>query len=60
MAHYLDGTLKSARRILGVHIRGHKGKQAKCVGNALRGSHPGKREDAQKALAQAARNCGKG
>ncbi len=60
MANYLDGTLKSARRILGVHIRGRKNKQAKCVGAALSGSHPGSREAARKQLANAARSCGKG
>ncbi len=55
--NYLDGTLKHARRLLGVHIRGRKGKLAKCVGQTLSGSHPGTRVAARKALAQAARSC---
>lgn len=57
--HYLDGTLKSARRILGVHIKGHSGRQAKCVGQQLSGSHPGSRAAARQALASAARACGR-
>jgi hypothetical protein len=60
MAHYLDGSLKSARRILGVHIKGHSGRQAKCVGGKLRGSKPGSRSAARAALASAARSCGHG
>ena len=60
MPNYLDGTLGHARRILGIHIRGRKGKQAVCVGKAPSGSHPGSREAAKKALASAARSCGKG
>ncbi len=59
MANYLDGSLKNARRILGIHIRGRKGKQAVCVGKALSGSKPGSREAAREALAKAARSCGK-
>ncbi len=59
MGNYLDGSLKHARRILGIHVRGRKGKQAVCVGKALSGSHPGSRAAARKALADAARSCGK-
>jgi hypothetical protein len=61
MANYLNGTLHSARVILGVHIRGHKGKQAVCVGKALSGrKFSGGRPEVKLALAAAARNCGKG
>lgn len=59
MAVYLDGSLRSARRIFGVHIKGHSGRQAKCVGAALRGSRPGSRKAAQDALSAAARSCGR-
>ena len=60
MPNYLDGSLKHARRVLGIRIRGRKGKQAVCVGKALSGSRPGSREKAQLALAAAARSCGRG
>ena len=60
MPNYLDGTLKHARRILGIRVRGRRGKQAMCVGRALSGSKPGSRANAQKALAAAARSCGRG
>lgn len=59
MPNYLDGTLKHARVLLGVHIRGRKNAQSKCVGKALSGTHPGSREAARKALASAAKSCGK-
>jgi hypothetical protein len=60
MVNYLDGTLAHARTLLGVHIRGRKNAQSKCVGKELSGSHPKSREEAQKNLAAAARKCGKG
>lgn len=56
--NYLDGSLKSARRIIGVHIKGHTGAQAKCVAKKLRDTHPGSREEARKQLAKAAEQCG--
>jgi hypothetical protein len=59
MPNYLDGTLKHTRRLIGIHVRGHKGKQASCVGKKLDGTKPGSREAARKALAKAAQECGK-
>lgn len=56
-AHYLDGTLKSARRILGIHVHGHTGRIAKCVKGKLSGTKPGSREAARAQLASAARSC---
>ena len=55
---YLDGSLRSARRIFGVHVGGHVNKQARCVGKALSGTRPGNRKAVQDALAAAARSCG--
>ena len=54
---YLDGSLRSARRIFGVHVGGHVNKQARCVGQELSGSRPGNRKAVQAALAAAARKC---
>ncbi len=59
MANYLNGSLKAARRIFGVHVGGHVNAQARCVGKALSGTHPGNRKAVQNALANAARSCGK-
>ena len=39
---YLDGSLRSARRIFGVHVGGHINAHARCVGKALSGKAPGK------------------
>jgi hypothetical protein len=58
MKNYLDGKLGTTRVLIGVHVRGHKGKQSKCVGNSLRGKKFGSREAVQAALSQAARACG--
>lgn len=60
MPNYLDGTLKHTRRLIGIHVKGHKGAQATCVGAQLKGSKPGTREAARDNLAKAARKCGKG
>jgi len=60
MPNYLNGTLKSARRIFGVHVHGKVGRQAKCVGDALSGSRPGSRVAARANLTAAARRCGSG
>ncbi len=63
--NYLDGTLKHTRALVGIHVRGHKGKQAKCVGDALRGktykptATKTAREQVHEALATASENCGK-
>jgi hypothetical protein len=59
MPNYLDGTLGHARRILGIHIRGRKGKQAVCVGKALVDKKFGSRKEVQDALSKAAKDCGK-
>lgn len=59
VANYLDGSLKHTRRILGVHVRGRRNKQAVCVGKELRDSHPGSRKAAREALSKAAKSCGK-
>ncbi|MCG7853542.1 MAG: hypothetical protein MIO92_13565 [Methanosarcinaceae archaeon] len=59
MKKYLDGSLRSARRIFGVHVGGHVNKQARCVGHGLRGMHFDNRKDALKALAARSRECSK-
>jgi len=56
---YLDGSLKHARRLLGIHIKGRTNKQAKCVGQELRGKKFDSRAEVQDALGTAAKKCGK-
>ena len=59
MPNYLDGTLKHTRRLIGIHVKGHKGAQATCVGNQLKGTKPGTRDQARENLKKAARSCSK-
>jgi len=56
---YLDGSLRSARRIFGVHVGGHTNAHAKCVGKALSGKAPGKGglETVRKNFTEATKSC---
>jgi hypothetical protein len=58
MPNYLDGTLRHTRVLVGIHVRGHKNAQAKCVGAALDNKTFPNRKAVQDALAEAARVCG--
>ena len=54
---YLDGSLRAARRIFGVHV-GHRVTWFnKCVGGKLSGNRPGSRSQVKSNLATAARSC---
>ncbi len=55
--NYLNGTLASARRIMGVHVGHTVTKFNRCVGAQLSGSHPGNRAAVQTSFAAAARGC---
>jgi hypothetical protein len=57
-ANYLSGTLKTTRVLVGIHVKGHKGHQAVCVGQRMQGQRFGNREAVQQALGAAARSCG--
>ena len=54
---YLDGSLRSARRIFGVHVGGHVNSHARCVGKALSGSRPGNKDAVRAAFTNASRTC---
>ena len=54
---YLDGSLRAARRIFGVHV-GHRVTWFnKCVGGKLRGSRPGSRSAVRQSFSGAAQGC---
>lgn len=55
--NYLSGTLKAARRVLGVHVHGRTGKQAKCVGRELDGQRFATRAAQREAFTKAAKAC---
>ncbi len=56
--NYLDGSLKSARRVLGVHVRGRVGKRARCMGSELSGQKFNNREAQRAGFRAASKACG--
>jgi hypothetical protein len=59
MKQYMNGVngLGAARTILGVHVKGHTGKFARCMGKQLSGQKPGNRVGQIAAWRSAVNSC---
>lgn len=55
--NYLNGTLASARRIMGVHVGHSVTKFNRCVGQQLSGTRPGNQPAVRAAFTAAAKGC---